>query len=337
MKKGLAILFLLGFILLMAFTPKRKAAYPVPAGWPEPAYDFRKNPLSEKKVELGRKLFYDPVLSKDSTISCVSCHLQYTAFTHIDHPLSHGIGGKIGARNSPALMNLAWGSSFMWDGAVNHLDVQALAPISNALEMDETITNVVEKLQRGTAYPGLFYAAYGDSIITGEVVLKSISQFMLTLVSANSRYDKVKRGEDTFNTKEANGYKLFQQHCAACHTEPLFTNQKFENNGLMVDTSLNDIGHMKVTHNPADSLKFKVPTLRNVEFSAPYMHDGRFKSLSQVINNYIMGVQPSPTLSPLLKKGIYLTSNEKVDLIAFLLTLSDREFLFNPQYGYPKK
>jgi cytochrome c peroxidase len=337
MKKGIVLSALVAFIALAAFRHKPKREFNVPDGWPKPAYDFKKNPLSENKIELGRRLFYDPVLSKDSTISCNSCHLQYTAFTHIDHPLSHGIAGRIGTRNSPALMNLAWNNSFMWDGAVNHLDMQALAPISNHLEMDETITNVVGKLQNCQPYPGLFYKAFGDSTITGEFVLKSISQFMLTLVSANSKYDKVKRGEDTFNTKEANGYKLFRQHCSLCHTEPLFTNHQFENNGLMVDTSLSDYGHIKVTHQPTDSLKFKVPTLRNIEFSAPYMHDGRFKTLSQVLNNYIMGVQLTPTLNPALRKGIYLSPNEKVDVIAFLLTLSDREFLFNPKFGYPKK
>ncbi len=337
MRKGGVILVLVAIIGLLSFRAKYRYELAVPEGWPKPEYDFKKNPLSAKKIELGRQLFYDPILSKDSTISCNSCHLQYTAFTHIDHPLSHGIAGRIGIRNSPALMNLAWGKSFMWDGAVNHLDVQALAPISNVLEMDENITHVVQKLQLSAAYRKQFYDAFGDSVVTGEHVLKSISQFMLTLISANSKYDKVKRGTDTFNSKETNGYQLFQQHCSACHTEPLFTNQKFENNGLMVDTTLNDFGYMKLTHATADSLKFKVPTLRNIEFSAPYMHDGRFKNLSQVINYYIMGVQQSPTLNPLLRKGIYLTPNEKVDLIAFLLTLSDKEFLFNPALGYPKK
>ncbi len=337
MRKAGVISFLVVIIGLLSFKAKNRYEFAVPEGWPRPEYNFKKNPLSEKKIALGRQLFYDPILSKDSTISCNSCHLQYTAFTHIDHPLSHGIAGRIGTRNSPALMNLAWGKSFMWDGAVNHLDVQALAPISNTLEMDEDIANVVHKLQRSAAYRKQFYEAFGDSVVTGEHVLKSISQFMLTLVSANSKYDRVKRGADTFNSREANGYKLFKQHCAECHTEPLFTNQKFENNGLPVDTSLNDIGHMKISHNAADSLKFKVPTLRNIEFSAPYMHDGRFKNLSQVINYYIMGVQQSPTLNPLLRKGIYLTSNEKVEIIAFLLTLSDKEFLFNPALGFPKK
>ena len=160
---------------------------------------------------------------------------------------------------------------------------------------------------------------------------------MLTMVSANSKYDKMRRGEEKFTKQESNGYKLFQKNCGACHAEPLFTNGQFENNGLSVDTTLNDFGQITVTHRQSDSLKFKVPTLRNIEFSYPYMHDGRFKNLSQVINNYIRGIQHGPTLSPKLKNGIYLSNTEKVDLMAFLLTLTDKEFLFNPAFSPPKK
>lgn len=333
MKKLLVLCCLSAFIAFMSFKTSKKPLFEVPDGWPKPVYDFKKNPLSEKKIELGRILFNDPILSRDSTISCTSCHLQYTAFTHVDHKLSHGIDNRIGTRNSPALMNLAWAGSFMWDGSVNHLDVQALAPISNPLEMDESIAHVLKKLQSGAKYPKLFYEAFSDSIITSEYVLKSLSQFMLTMVSSNSKYDRVMRNEDTFSTKELKGYKIFQQNCNACHTEPLFTNMKFENNGLPCDDSLKDIGKMKVSLNAADSLKFKVPTLRNIEHSQPYMHDGRFKNLNQVLNYYAMGIQHSPTLNPLLKKGIYLTNSEKVELIAFLLTLTDKEFLYNPKFS----
>lgn len=336
MKKWCVVCFLLIAIVLLSFKKKAPSLFDVPKGWPKPIYDFNKNPLSEPKIELGRILFYDPVLSKDSTISCASCHSSFNAFTHVDHQLSHGIAGKIGTRNSPALMNLAWSTSFMWDGAVNHLDVQALAPISNPLEMDEDIAHVVAKLKTAWNYTSLFYAAFGDSVITGEHVLKSLSQFMLTLVSNNAKYDSVMRGEKEFSPQEANGYALFKRNCAACHTEPLFTNEQFENNGLYVDGTLKDIGRMKITRNPADSLKFKVPTLRNIQYSYPYMHDGRFKNLNQVLNNYIMGIQHSPTLSPHLQKGIYLNNNEKVDLISFLYTLSDKSFVFNTRYQYPK-
>lgn len=308
MKSVVTLSCFLAMILLLAFKKKTVQFFDVPGGWPQPVYDFSKKPLDANKIELGRMLFYDPILSRDSTISCASCHSQYTAFTHTDHDLSHGIEGRIGARNSPALMNLAWANSFMWDGSITHIDEQASAPISNPLEMDEKIGHVVGKLQSSPLYPRLFSDAYGDTVVNKERMLGVLSQFMLTLVSSNSKYDSVMRGQAKFTEHQASGYKLFQRKCARCHTEPLFTNGKFENNGLFVDPTLNDIGKMKVSHNSADSLKFKVPTLRNIEYSKPYMHDGRFKNLSEVLNSYMMGVQHSPTLNPLLQKGIFFYS-----------------------------
>lgn len=322
---------------MIAFRPANVKQFDVPINFPKPVYDFSKNPLSESKIELGRALFYDPIFSRDNTISCASCHSQFSAFTHVDHALSHGIDDKIGFRNSPALMNLAWQTLFMRDGAINHLDVQALGPISNPVEMDENITHVVSKLQASKLYPPLFYNAFGDSVITGEHTLKALSQFMLTLVSSNAKYDSVMRKQSTFTEQEANGYRLFKKNCASCHTEPLFTNDDFRNNGLPVDTTLNDFGRYRVTKKPSDSLAFKVPTLRNIEFSYPYMHDGRFKKLSQVMNHYTNGMLMDKTLAAELQQPIVLTSNEKVDIIAFLLTLTDKSFLFNPQYHCPKE
>lgn len=311
----------------------------IPAGWGKPNYDFTKNPLRQETIDLGRKLFYDPVLSQDSTISCSSCHLSYTAFAHVDHDLSHGINGTIGTRNAPALMNLAWSKSFMWDGAVIHLDMQALAPISHPAEMNNDIKNVVIKLQHSAYYPKLFKAAFGDTIINGARLLKAIAQFELTLISANSKYDQAMRHEPgvRFSAQEKNGLLIFRKNCASCHTEPLFTNNAFANNGLAIDTLLKDIGRMKITQNPKDSLCFKVPTLRNIEFSFPYMHDGRFKKLSEVLNHYTSGIHKSNTLSKQLQNPIILSPDEKVDLIAFLLTLTDKSFLYNPQFAYPKK
>jgi cytochrome c peroxidase len=337
MKKLLTLLTLL-FFILVGFKIVNEPLFSIPNKWPKPVYDFSRNPLTEDKVELGRALFYDPILSRDNTISCASCHSSYTAFAHVDHSLSHGIENKIGTRNAPALMNLAWSDIFMWDGAINHLDMQALAPISNPLEMDEKIEHVVSKLQHSSVYPALFYKAFNDSIITGEHTLKAISQFMLTIVSANSKYDSVMRREAEFTSQEANGYRLFREkNCGSCHKEPLFTNNKFENNGLSMDSSIKDLGRMTITKDRKDSLRFKVPTLRNIEFSAPYMHDGRFKHLNEVLKHYTSGIQQSRTLSKPLQKPIILTANERVDIIAFLLTLSDRQFLFNPKYAYPKK
>jgi cytochrome c peroxidase len=308
----------------------------VPTGWPAPTYDFGRNPLTKEGIALGRKLFYDPILSRDSTVTCASCHLSYTAFTHVDHARSHGIGDRVGLRNSPVLANLAWGKLLMWDGAVNHLDVQALAPIAHPDEMGEQLPNVIRKINEQPRYRVLFAQAFGDSTATGERLLKSIAQFMLTFVSAGSKYDRVMRGEAgaQFTEQERRGLDLFRRHCASCHAEPLFTDHGFAHNGLPLDTALNDFGRMRITGRREDSLLFKVPTLRNIEFSHPYMHDGRFKKLSQVLNHYAREVREGPTLAAQLRGGIPLSPEDKVDLTAFLLTLSDRDFLFDPELAF---
>lgn len=315
------------FILSSGISFKDFIYLEYPDYWDSPTYDFEKNPLTKEGIELGRKLFYDPLLSRNNTISCSSCHLSYTAFTHIDHTLSHGINDRIGIRNTPALMNLAWSKHFMWDGAVNHLDVQALAPITHPDEMDESIENVIKKLQRTNHYPNLFFDAFGDSIITTEFLLKAISQFELTFISANSKYDQVVRGDYKFTKKERRGYTIFKNNCASCHTEPFFTNHDFAHNGLPVDIELLDFGRMRITQNPDDSLKFKVPTLRNIEFSFPYMHDGRFKNLHDVIHHY------SETTA--LEQKVILSTKDKKDLMAFLVCLTDKEFLYNTGFAFP--
>lgn len=308
----------------------------VPKNWPKPVYDFKNNPLTKEGFELGRQLFYDPILSKDNTISCASCHLQATGFTHVDHDLSHGIEGKIGNRNSLTLQNLAWSKNFMWDGGINHLDIQALAPITSGVEMNETLENVVYKLQQSNKYQVLFKKAFGSKKITGQLTLKAISQFVVSLTTSNSKYDKVIRNEAQFTEMEQKGYDIFKRNCASCHKEPLFTSDSFENNGLAVDATLNDFGRMKITQNKTDSLKFKVPTLRNIEFTFPYMHDGRFKTLNEVLKHYNSGIKQSKTLSKELQKPMNLTDNQRTELIAFLKTLTDKEFLFHPSYSYPK-
>ncbi len=308
-----------------------------PKSWPTPEYDYAKYPLSNAQVQLGRKLFYDPILSADSTISCSSCHLSFTAFSHVDHDLSHGIGDSIGTRNAPGLANLAWQRSFMWDGAVPHIELQALAPISHPAEMGEDIKNVVEKLKRQGHYTTEFKQAYPDKTISGETILKALAAFQLTIISVDSKYDKVKRGEATFNAQEQKGYALFQRHCNNCHTEPMFSNYQFANNGLRVDTTLNDWGRMKVSGQSKDSLLFKVPSLRNVGYTFPYMHDGRFQSLHQVLKHYAQGIVEHSTLSKELQHPMSLTANDRVDLVAFLNTLNDSAFVFNPEYGFPRK
>lgn len=307
-----------------------------PPSWPKPIYNFTNNPLTQEGIQLGRKLFYDPSLSRNNTVSCSSCHLSYTAFTHVDHKLSHGINDRIGIRNSPALMNLAWNKSFMWDGSANHLDMQALAPISDPNEMDSSIKEVVEKLETKSEYSALFLAAYGDDQITGARVLKALSQFQLTLISANSKYDHIVAGKDTFTQQEQSGYLLFKKHCSTCHKEPLFTTGDFANNGLPIDSKLHDVGRMKITKNPQDSMSFKIPSLRNLKYSFPYMHDGRFKTLGEVIEHYTEHINNKNFIDSRLKKVIYLSDNQKIDLIAFLQTLNDKKFVFNKDFAFPR-
>ncbi len=331
MKKCVFLLLSLAFLSFVIHESK----FTVPVNFPKPIYDFSRNTLTEDKILLGRTLFYDPILSKSNTISCESCHSPFSSFTHVDHSLSHGIHDSIGIRNSPALFNLAWQKSFMWDGSVNNLDMQALAPISHPAEMGSSINEVVSKLNASTKYRKLFFGAYQDSLATGERTLKAISQFLLTLVSANSKYDQMIRKELNFTEQEKRGYLLFRKNCSSCHKEPMFTNNSFENNGLPVDIKLKDIGRIKITANPSDSLKFKVPSLRNIEYTYPYMHDGRFKKLSEVLNHYTNGIQNSKTLSNKLKHGVVLSSDQKADIIKFLLTLSDKEFVFNKNNQFP--
>ena len=280
-----SIVFLTFMFGLMSFSDIKDIRLPYPSHFPNPTFDFQKTPLDSTKILLGRILFYDPILSKDNSISCASCHSPYNAFAHTDHDLSHGIFDAIGTRNAPALFNLAWQKEFMWDGAINHIDMQALAPISHPGEMGSSINEVVSTLNESNAYKDLFQKAFGEKTITGAKVLKALTQFQLTLVSANAKYDKVKMGKDSFTLQENNGYLLFKKNCNTCHQEPLFSTYQFANNGLPVDTTLNDFGRWQVTGQSKDSLHFKIPSLRNLSYSYPYMHDGRFKTLREVLNH----------------------------------------------------
>lgn len=334
MRNQVSILLLALICTAFCFGTLTELEYP--EYFPKPEYDFTNSTLSKEKITLGRALFYDPILSKDNTISCASCHSPYNAFAHTDHNLSHGIHDSIGIRNAPALFNLAWQKTLMWDGAINHIDMQALAPINDAKEMGESFENVVKKLQRKAIYPALFHEAYGDSLVTGERLLKALSQFQLTLVSATAKYDEVKKGAAEFTEQEEKGYALFQKNCNTCHTEPLFSNYGFANNGLPVDTTLNDYGKWRITKRSEDSLLFKIPSLRNVSFTYPYMHDGRFKKLSEVLHHYTNDLQENSTLADELKTQIELTANEKTDLIAFLLTLDDKQFVFDTKHQFPR-
>lgn len=309
--------------------------FKVPENWPKPVYDFSKNPLTEEGFQLGKNLFYDPILSRDKTISCASCHLQNTGFTHVDHDVSHGIDGRIGTRNSLALVNLAWTKNFMWDGGVNNLEVQPINPITNPLEMDEKLENVVAKLQQSPKYRSLFSKAFGDDKVTTQRILKALAQFTIMLTSSDSKYDKVMRHELSFSDGEQKGYQLFKANCASCHTEPLFTSEKFENNGLKPDEYFKDGGRIKITKNNKDSLRFKVPSLRNIELTYPYMHDGSIKNLSMVLFHYTDDIYKSPTLSKQLTKKIIMNEEDKNNMILFLKTLTDEKFVTNPRFKFP--
>jgi len=340
MRKHWSYILLLGLIILISLSFSYELTKPlyfeVPKNWPKPKYDFKKNPLTEEGFQLGRNLFYDPIISRDSTVSCASCHLQQTGFTHVDHQLSHGIDGKIGNRNSLALINLAWNKDFMWDGGVNNLEVQALNPITNPVEMDETLEHVIAKLQRSKKYKTLFTKAFGDNRITSQRLLKALAQFTVMLKSTNSKYDKVMRKETTFAENEQRGYDLFKINCASCHKEPLFTDDKFDKNGLPIDETLNDLGRIKISSKQEDYLRFRIPTLRNIQFTFPYMHDGRFKTLNEVIKHY-NSLGHNKNVSKELANPMNLSDNDRVDLLAFLLTLTDKDFLFNERFSFPKE
>jgi cytochrome c peroxidase len=308
--------------------------FKIPKGWPKPPQNiFTKNKLTEQGFQLGRKLFNDGNLSKDGNISCSSCHQQFAAFATFDHDLSHGVNNTFSTRNAPALFNLAWMKDLHWDGAINHIEVQPLSPMTAANEMGETLDSIIYKLNRDTAYRRLFRAAFGDNKITSQRILKALAQFTGSLVSANSKYDKVQRGEAVFTAYEQKGYIVFKAKCASCHKEPLFTDYTFRNNGLSLNR-FKDIGRQKITQNPDDSLKFKVPSLRNVQVTYPYMHDGSIYSLPQVIDHYTSKIDTSQrTLDPLLKNRLSISKTEKSELVYFLYTLTDSSFLKDPRFG----
>jgi cytochrome c peroxidase len=307
----------------------------IPAGWPQPLYDFKSNPLTKEGFELGRKLFYDEKLSKDSTISCASCHQQFGGFATYDHNLSHGYNNTLTTRNAPSLQNLAWQKEFMWDGGIVHLDLQPLAPLTATNEMGETLQNVIAKLNKDTAYKRMFKNAFGSSLINTQRMNRALSQFVLMLVSSNSKYDKVMRGEASFILPEKLGYDIFKQKCISCHKEPLFSDFSYRNTGMKLDTTLNDYGRMKITHEKKDSLKFKVPSLRNVAITAPYGHDGRFFSLQNVYEHYRNKMLVTENTDSLLLHKIPLSNYETGQLTAFLHTLTDTSFLKNPLFAPP--
>lgn len=336
------LLFVIGGCLLIAAAKNNylksyqptPLTFEIPEGWPKPTKNiFENNPLTQEGFDLGKKIFYDSRLSSDGEVSCGSCHQQFAAFASFDHDLSHGVGSQLTTRNAPALFNLAWMKEYHWDGGSNHIETQALAPITAANEMNETIENVLKKIKADTSYQRFFYNAFGSTGINSQRMLKALAQFTGSLVSANSKYDKVKRGEALFTAAEENGYQIFKSNCAGCHTEPLFTDNSFRNNG-MATNRFKDNGRQNITQLTADSLHFKVPTLRNTQVSFPYMHDGSIYGLPSVIDYYTDKINPaSPIIDPLLQKKISLSEKEKKQLLYFLFSLTDSSFLKNKKFS----
>ena len=339
-RKHLTVLFLMGIIV---FTCKKSdpiiekidtfLGFQKPINFPEPVYNFAANKITKEGFELGRMIFNEPRLSRNNTITCGSCHIQSSAFTQHGHDVSHGINDRLGTRNSPPIMNLAWSKAFNWGGGVYDLDLQPITPITTHEEMDENLENVYNKLRAMPKYTSKFKAVFGTEEINTIRFMKALSQFMLLCISSNSKYDKVMRKEGgiSFSTEELEGYNVFKQKCASCHAEPLFTDGSFRNNGLTI-SPVNDKGLYAATLIETDKYKFKVPSLRNLKYTAPYMHDGRFLSLAAALEHYTNEVVPTPNLDPILsgnKRGISLTESEKTKIIAFLSTLNDEKFIKN--------
>lgn len=311
--------------------------YRVPSNFPPLAYNLANNPPTEKGFELGRKLFYDGRLASDGIVSCGFCHIQEDAFTHHGHSVSHGVGDAIGTRNTPPIQNLAYQTTFMWDGATTHLDLQPIIPFTSPIEMNGDFTAAINMMKNDAEYKRLYKQAFADGLINSENMLKALGQFMVMATSSNSRFDKYRRNESggSLSQDELDGYAIFNQKCASCHATDIFTDNSFRNNGLPINPSVNDIGRYRVTELEQDRYKFKVPSLRNIEKTAPYMHDGRLYTLEAVLNHYSSGVANTQNLDQSLNNngilGIPLTSTEKIKLISFLKTLTDNEFLTNPK------
>lgn len=316
-----------------SITPAEQISFDIPKGWPQPYYNFESNKLTTAGFELGRKLFFDPRLSSDNTVSCGSCHQPFSAFAQLDHPVSHGVNNLLGTRNSPALFNLNWHTSFFWDGGVNHIENQPINPIQNPVEMAEKLPNIIAKISQDQDYKTRFAAAFGSDTINSQRIFKALAQFMGMLVSNNAKYDKYQRGEDggNMNTSELAGLGIFENKCASCHKPPLFSDFSFRNNGLLPSV-VNDSGRAHITRDPLDLYKFSVPSLRNLKYTSPYMHDGRFSSLNDVLDHYATGIHPSATLDPLLQSGIPLNATERANLLAFLNTLNDESFVKDPRF-----
>ncbi len=308
------------------------------------------NPLTEDGIALGRFLFYDPILSGNEKMACADCHLPKGGFTD-NLAVSTGVDGITGLRSSMSLINSGYFTKgLFWDGRIQTLEEQALLPVEDVIELHNEWENVEEKLRAHNDYPARFRKAFGINTtegITKELAVKAIAQFERSLVSANSKYDQVIRGEAFFEDDELTGFELFfdepnelpDAECGHCHNAPLFTVNQYFNNGIDSVASLEDFkdkGLGAITNNLFDNGKFRAPSLRNIALTAPYMHDGRFETLEEVIDHYNEGAHFADNIDPLIMtKGLGLSAQHKKDLIAFLHTLTDTSFVNNPAYQNP--
>ncbi|NNE26895.1 MAG: c-type cytochrome [Saprospiraceae bacterium] len=309
------------------------------------------NPLTQQGVELGRMLFYEPMLSRDNSQSCASCHNQLDAFTDTLQ-FSIGVENLPGKRQAMSVFNMAWHSNdFFWDGRAELLRDQAILPIQDPLEMNETLENVISKLSSENMYRDQFKRAFSDGEITVDNMALALEQFMLSIVSYDSKYDRYLNGEATLTGSEERGRQLYFTEynpffpelsgadCAHCHGGLNFENDLYMNNGLDTDDEFVDMGRAMVTMRPEDDARFKVPSLRNIELTPPYMHDGRFQTLEEVIDHYNEGIKESSTVDPAILNtkmtGLFLTEEDKTDLINFLKTLTDHSLLTNENYSTP--
>jgi cytochrome c peroxidase len=317
----------------------------IPLGFPDMPVSID-NPLTVEGVALGRKLFHDNILSKNNTQSCASCHNQLNGFTDNGKQFSQGASGQLGTRNSMPLFNLAWVEKFaktehrfFWDGGAKDLESQALGPITNPLEMEETLANVILKLRNHPEYPGLFKKAFGSDSITTQMMIRALAQFERTIVSGNTRFDRFRMFQDMteLTEQERRGFSLFNDEdkadCFHCHNlnSAFSSDFLFHNNGHQSP----DKGLALITNNPEDNGKFRTPTLRNLALTAPYMHDGRFATLEEVVEFYNSGASRVYPADPFITKhpnGLGLTDDEKKDLVAFLKTLTDSALITHPGY-----
>lgn len=300
----------------------------IPDGFPPMNPAVSNNRPTVYGVELGEKLFHDARLSADNSISCASCHKRENAFAD-GNVRAIGIYGRIGLRNVPPLQNLAFLNFYNWDGNKLRLENQPIVPIITHEEMDSSILEVIGKIQSDSEYKDLFTKAFGSAEITPERIYKSIAQYEYTLILADSRYDKMKKGEVVFSETERIGYEIFQQKCASCHSGELFTDQSFRNIGFPQNTDTNEAGRARVTGEMSDFMRFRVPSLRNVALTAPYGSFGQFGTLREVLDYFDKGVLSAENLDPLfLENGgrILLSEEEKRCLEVFLRTLTDEGF-----------